>query len=97
MVYKPFRFFMSIGLLLFFIGTCIGTRFLFYYFDGRGYGHIQSLILASVLLGMGFQTMLVAFLADLISVNRKLLEDIRYMESLKKTNLSEMNPDIRNN
>ena len=96
-VYKPFRFFMSIGLVLFLIGSCIGVRFLFHYFDGKGDGHVQSLILASVLLGMGFQTMLVGFLADLISVNRKLLEDIRYMESLKKTNLSEMNLDIRNN
>nr|AIA88445.1 CAZy families GT2 protein [uncultured Erwinia sp.] len=45
---------------------------------GNGDGHVQSLILASVLLGMGFQTFLVAFMADLMAANRKLLEDIRF-------------------
>lgn len=77
-VYKPFRFFISLGSLLFFCGFLLGVRFLFSYLTGGGAGHIQSLILASVLLGIGFQTMLVAFLADLLSVNRRLLEDIQY-------------------
>ncbi len=77
-IYKPFEFFMSIGLFLFLIGIAIGVRFLVYFFQGQGDGHIQSLILASVLLGMGFQTILVAFIAELISANRKLLEDVRY-------------------
>ena len=45
---------------------------------GAGSGHVQSLILVSVLLGMGFQTILIAFIADLQASNRKLLEDIRY-------------------
>ena len=40
--------------------------------DGKGRGHIQSLILASVLLTAGFQTFLVAFFADLIAAKRKL-------------------------
>jgi hypothetical protein len=50
---------------------------MYHYLGGDGDGHVQSLILASVLLGMGFQTALVAFLADLLAANRKLLEDIR--------------------
>jgi len=29
-------------------------------------------------MGMGFQTILVAFLADLLAANRQLLEEIRY-------------------
>jgi len=77
-IYKPFRFFFTIGLILFLAGFLIGLRFLWIYFNGDGSGHIQSLILASVLLGMGFQTFLVAFIADLLSANRMLLEDIRY-------------------
>ena len=77
-VYKPFRFFMSVGLLLFFVGFLIGLRFLFFYFTHESAGHIQSLILASIFLGIGFQTMLVAFLADLQAVNRRLLEDVQY-------------------
>ncbi|HEY9396960.1 MAG TPA: glycosyltransferase family 2 protein [Burkholderiales bacterium] len=77
-IYRPFRFFGSLGALLFFAGLLIGARFLYHYATGNGDGHVQSLILASVLLGMGFQTVLVAFLADLLSANRKMLEDVRY-------------------
>lgn len=77
-VYRPFRFFFTIGLILFVFGFIIGIRFLYYYFTTGGKGHIQSLILAAILLGMGFQTIMVAFIADLLSVNRKLLEDIQY-------------------
>ena len=77
-VYKPFRFFMTIGLLLFAAGFMIGLRFLYYFFTEGGEGHVQSLILASILLGIGFQTMLVAFLADLQAVNRRLMEDVQF-------------------
>lgn len=77
-VYLPFRFFMLIGMLLFIPGFLLGVRFLFYYYTGDGAGHVQSVILASVLLGMGFQTMLVAFLADLLAANRQMVEDIRF-------------------
>jgi glycosyltransferase involved in cell wall biosynthesis len=77
-IYRPFLFFGAIGVTLFSIGLLIGIRFLYFYFNYKGQGHIQSLILSAILLGMGFQTCLVAFLADLLSANRKLLEDIRY-------------------
>lgn len=87
-VYKPFHFFMTIGLLLFFAGFCIGLRFIFYvYILKDGTSRIQSLILASILLGIGFQTTLVAFLADLIAANRKLTEDVQYR--LKKIDLNQ--------
>ncbi|MCL7929591.1 glycosyltransferase family 2 protein [Halomonas llamarensis] len=76
-IYRPFRFFASIGLVIFGLGVLLGLRFLWYYLTGSGAGHIQSVILAGVLLGMGFQTILVAFLADLLSANRKLLEELR--------------------
>jgi glycosyltransferase involved in cell wall biosynthesis len=76
-IYRPFRFFGVIGGTLFSLGLLLGLRFIFYYLNGDGDGHVQSLILTSVLLGMGFQTVLVAFLADLLAANRKLLEDIR--------------------
>lgn len=76
-VYRPFRFFGWIGALLFGAGLLIGLRFLWKYWLGDGDGHVQSLILAAALLVMGFQTFLVAFLADLLAANRKLLEDVR--------------------
>jgi glycosyltransferase involved in cell wall biosynthesis len=76
-VYKSFQFFMSIAGLLFGLGFLLGMRYLYFYFIGEGDGHIQSVILAGVLMGMGFQTGLIAFIADLLSVNRKLLEELR--------------------
>ncbi|MDF3054376.1 MAG: wcaA [Gammaproteobacteria bacterium] len=77
-IYRPFRFFGTIGVVLFSIGFLIGVRFIWKYLTGDGEGHIQSLILASVLMCMGFQALLTAFVADLLSANRKLLEDIRF-------------------
>jgi glycosyltransferase involved in cell wall biosynthesis len=89
-VYRPFAFFASIGVVLFGGGFLLGLRFLWKYFGGEGEGHIQSLILASVLIGMGFQTLLIAFVADLLAANRTLLEDIRYKvgEFSRKENAS---------
>jgi glycosyltransferase involved in cell wall biosynthesis len=77
-VYRPFRFFCSIGMTLLLLGSLIGLRFLWFFFTTGGSGHVQSLILASILIGIGFQTIMVAFVADLLSVNRKLAEDNRY-------------------
>ena len=76
-VYRPFRFFMTFGSIILLVGVLIGLRFLWFYFGGQGGGHVQSLILASVLLGMGFQTILIAFIADLLAANRRLLEEQR--------------------
>ena len=78
-IYRPFRFFGTIGSILFLMGFFIGLRFLWFYFQGGGDGHVQSLILGGALLIMGFVTILVAFLADLLAANRKLMEDVRYM------------------
>lgn len=77
-IYKPFRFFFLIGVTLLSLGMLIGLRFLYYFATGDGDGHVQSLILSAVLLGIGFQTILVAFVADLLAVNRRLLEELRY-------------------
>ena len=85
-VYKAFRFFMSVGLCAAGLGFLVGIRFLYYYISGEGDGHLQSLILASILLGGGFQTMLTAFLADLLAVNRRLMEDVQYR--VKKLEIS---------
>src|SRR4029077_12251309 len=74
-LYKPLKTFFVIGLLLILAGGAIGARFLFYFLQHRP-GHIQSLILAAVFLIIGFQTMLIGLVADLISVNRRLSEEV---------------------
>ena len=79
-VYRPFRFFMVIGSTIFLAGVALGVRFVIRYLEGNGSGMVQSLILAAVLLMMGFHTMLLAFVTDLLAVNRKLLEDLQTAE-----------------
>lgn len=78
MMYSPLRFFMSLGIIIFILGLIPGIRFLFFFANGAGSGHIQSLILASTLMLIGFQTMVIGMQADLIASNRKLLEDIQF-------------------
>jgi glycosyltransferase involved in cell wall biosynthesis len=78
MMYKPLAFFLIVGGVIFAAGFVIGIRFLFYFFMGEGNGHVQSLILASTLLLLGFQTGIVGLQADIIAANRKILEDIQY-------------------
>lgn len=77
LLYRSFRFFMLIGSLLFVTGSVLGLRFLFFYVAGGGAGHIQSLILAAVLMISGFQTILIGIVTDLVASNRKLLEEVR--------------------
>ena len=77
-IYRPFRFFASLAIVAFLAGFAIGVRFLFFYLTGDGAGHIQSLMLATLLMGAGFQLFLVAFVADLLAANRKLMEDLLF-------------------
>ena len=74
MTYRPFRFFAVPGILLFVAGFAIGLRFLYFYLTVGGEGKIQSLILAALLMGSGFFLGVVGLVADLIAVNRNLLE-----------------------
>jgi glycosyltransferase involved in cell wall biosynthesis len=78
MMYKPLKFFSTCGTIIFLLGVALSVRFLFYYIGGSGEGHIQSLILAAVLILMGVQTFIVGLQADIIAANRKILEDVQY-------------------
>ena len=74
-LYEPLKVFFRLGAVLFLAGTILGGRFLFEYLTGEGTQRVQSLILAAVLLIIGFQTILMGIVADLIGANRTLLED----------------------
>ena len=69
-------------------GLAICMRFLYYYFfSGSGSGHLQSLILAAVLLIMSFLLVMLGILADLISANRRLIQEALFntrMQMYKK-------------
>ena len=93
-MYEPLKVFTYIGLFVFSGGVALGIRFLYYFFFvDRGIGHIQSLILAAVLMIVGFQVVLIGLLADVISANRKLLEELVYrVRSLEMPSLQRPAP-----
>jgi glycosyltransferase involved in cell wall biosynthesis len=76
--YKPFAVFTACGSAFLVVGFALGLRFLYYYLNENGAGHIQSVILSALLVGIGFVLIIAGIIADLISVNRKLLERIDY-------------------
>ena len=77
-MFNPFRLFTTLGLGFSFIGVLIGCRFLYYFILGNGEGKIQSLIFAAVMIIIGFQVLIIGVLSDLISANRRLLEDVLF-------------------
>jgi glycosyltransferase involved in cell wall biosynthesis len=80
-MYEPLKVFSYLGLGVLGIGVAISLRFLFYYFTETGFGperHLQSLIASAILMIVGFQVIVIGLLADMISGNRKLLEDLLY-------------------
>lgn len=72
--YRPFRFFATVALIFGVPGALLGLRFLYHYAVGQGQGMIQSLLLATLLVGVAFLLFVAGLLADLIAVNRNLLE-----------------------
>ncbi len=73
-VYRPLTVFMWMGALVGGVGLALGLRFVIFFLMGQGDGHVQSVILSALLMGAGLLLAVVALLADLISVNRRLLE-----------------------
>ena len=74
--YRPLRFILPLACAIFLAGFALGLRYLYLQFIGQGAGHIQSVVLAGTLLGTGTFVFLIGVIADLISTNRKLLEQI---------------------
>lgn len=77
MTYKPLRFFFLAGSVPFTIGTLIGIRWLWLFWEGSDKARVPSLVLAAILILIGVQLWIFGLVADLLSVNRRLLEDIQ--------------------
>ena len=76
-IYRPLRFFTIIGAVPFSMGFLLGVRWIILFLDNSERTHVPSLILAAVLMLMGTMLWILGLVADLISVNREMLEDIR--------------------
>jgi glycosyltransferase involved in cell wall biosynthesis len=86
-MYRPLRVFGGAGAALALAGLVLGLRFLYYYAAGQGAGHVQSLILAAILIIVGFQTGLVGLVADAVANGRKISEESLYR--LRRTDATE--------
>ena len=77
-IYQPLRVFLTLAAVLIAAGMVPMIRFLVFFFTSGGGGHIQSLIVGSVLLLVGFQVLVLTLLASSIAWNRKMIEEILY-------------------
>lgn len=84
-LYEPLRTFFYVGGVIFALGLVGVLRFVAFWLTSTGQGHVQSLIISAILLIIGFQVWMLGIIADLISVNRRLNEDILYR--MKKQDL----------
>jgi glycosyltransferase involved in cell wall biosynthesis len=74
--------FLGIGALGIAAGLAVGARFFLYWLAGDGDGHVQSLILAAILIVGGITIALAGVLADLIAANKRMLEELVWREKL---------------
>jgi len=90
MTYKPLRFFTILGSIPFTLGVILGIRWIFLFLEGTPRTHVPSLILTAILIIIGVQLWILGLVADLMAVNRKMLEDIqlRLRRSEIESNLS---------
>lgn len=77
MTYKPLKFFTILGSIPLTLGTIIGVRWLVYLILGTERTRLPSLILSAILILTGVQLLVFGLIADLMAVNRKLMEDIQ--------------------
>lgn len=77
-IYRPLTLFMWLSALLTASGIAIGIRYLVFYVSGNGGGHVQSLILTALCIMLGAVSFMIGLIADLITTNRKLMEQIDF-------------------
>ncbi|MGB2895336.1 MAG: glycosyltransferase family 2 protein [Anaerolineales bacterium] len=85
LMYEALRVFLTLSVIPLLGGLFLLGRFTYYFLIGDGQGHIQSMIVATILIVLGFLTILIGLLSDLIARNRTLGEDANYR--LKKMDI----------
>lgn len=79
-LYRPFRFFMTLGAVPIGVSFLLCLRWLFLRMTvmaASGHSHVPSLIVAAMCAVFGFQLWAVALIADLLAANRKILEELQ--------------------
>ncbi len=81
-MYKPYVVFTTLSIILLIAGLIPFIRYILYSFDGSGGQHLQSLIGGSILLIASFLSITLGIIADLIRINRILIEDQLELEKI---------------
>ncbi len=92
LTYNPLRFFVGIGALAFILGSLPIARFLWFWFQGDGAGHLQSLVLGASVVILGLLITILGLLADLIGANRRLIESALQKISKVEEQLGQKDP-----
>ena len=72
LMYKALKVFVIFGIMEMLGASALAMRFLFFYIQGSGSGHVQSLILSSMLFNLSLITILLGFISDLIIISKKI-------------------------
>jgi hypothetical protein len=79
LIYRPTRLFNFLSLGFFIPALLLALRYLFFMVHGQGVGHVQSVIASGVLLVCSLFMAAIGVIAHLQSINRRLLEELRYL------------------
>ncbi len=85
-MYRPLRVFSLFSAIFLAAGGILLLRYIYFMLTGAGAGHVQSVILGTVLLAIGFQVFLIGLVADLIGFNRKIIEELLYRQRKSEYN-----------
>jgi len=90
MAYHPLKFFLVLGAIPFSMGFVVGVRWLVLFLGGTPRSHVPSLVLAAILLIVGFQLWILGLVGDVMAVNRKILEETQLR--LRRADLDKPGP-----
>lgn len=76
-LYEPMALFNTLGSILALLAVALGVRYIYFVIIGEGAGHVQSVIVAALLVMLAGQSYVLGILADLMAANRKLIQDVR--------------------
>ncbi|MFQ5791631.1 MAG: glycosyltransferase family 2 protein, partial [Acidobacteriota bacterium] len=88
-LYEALKIFSYIGAGFLAAGLILSVRYLYFVWVGQGQGHIQSVVLAGVLLSVGFMIVLIGLVADIMASVRCLLEEVLYRQRRMEEQIAE--------
>ncbi len=78
-IYRPTHIFTVLAICFVAPGVILALRYFYLWGIGQGQGHIQSVIACAVLVLCGVFMAAIGMVAHLLGINRRLLEEIRYL------------------